>query len=130
MATITEKGEAVSIGVVDGLDGGLTGQAVEAVRTWQFKPAIGKDGKPIAARVPISPAALRALRSRPVTPPLVLDEDRALLAELDNRWQLPEDGSSLERQIRFKSFSRAMAFVNCLARLWPRERRGGSESVP
>jgi len=53
MATVTEKGEAVSIGVVDGLDGGLTGQAVEAVRTWQFKPAIGKDGKPIATRVPI-----------------------------------------------------------------------------
>jgi outer membrane biosynthesis protein TonB len=26
---------------------------VEAVRTWQFKPAIGKDGKPIATRVPI-----------------------------------------------------------------------------
>jgi len=29
------------------------------------------------------------------------------LAELDNRWQLPEDGPSLERQIRFKSFSRS-----------------------
>jgi TonB family protein len=53
MATVTEKGEAVSIGVVDGLDDGLTGQAVEAVRTWQFKPAIGKDEKPIATRVPI-----------------------------------------------------------------------------
>jgi TonB family protein len=53
MATVTEKGEAESIGIVDGLDDGLTGQAVEVVRTWQFKPAVGKDGKPIPARVPI-----------------------------------------------------------------------------
>jgi TonB family protein len=53
MVTVTEKGEAVSIGIVDGLDGGLTGQAVEVVRTWQFKPATGEDGKPIATRVPI-----------------------------------------------------------------------------
>jgi TonB family protein len=53
MATVTEKGEAESIGIVDGLGGGLTGQAVEVVRTWQFKPAVGKDGKPIPTRVPI-----------------------------------------------------------------------------
>jgi TonB family protein len=53
LATVTEKGEAVSIGIIDGLDGGLTGQAVEAVRTWQFRPAVGKDGKPIATRFPI-----------------------------------------------------------------------------
>jgi hypothetical protein len=26
---------------------------VEAVQGWQFKPAIGKDGKPFATRVPI-----------------------------------------------------------------------------
>jgi TonB family protein len=53
LATVTEKGEAVNIGIIDGLDDGLTGQAVEAVRTWQFKPAVGKDGKPIATRFPI-----------------------------------------------------------------------------
>jgi TonB family protein len=53
MLTVTEKGEATSIGVVDGLDGGLTGQAVEAVRAWQFKPAKGKEGEPISLRVPV-----------------------------------------------------------------------------
>ncbi len=86
--------------------------------TWvavELFAASGGRGVGTIAVVPISPAALRALRGRPVTPPLALEEDRALLAELDNRWQLPEAGSSLERQIRFKSFSRARAFVNCLA---------------
>jgi len=53
MATVTEKGAADQIGVVEGLAAGLTGQAVEAVRGWEFKPATGKDGKPIAVRVPI-----------------------------------------------------------------------------
>jgi TonB family protein len=53
MLTVTEKGEAINIGVVDGLDGGLTGQAVEAVRTWQFKPAKDKEGEPISLRVPV-----------------------------------------------------------------------------
>jgi TonB family protein len=53
MATITEKGAADQIGVVEGLAAGLTGQAVEALRIWEFKPATGKDGKPIAVRVPI-----------------------------------------------------------------------------
>lgn len=53
MATITEKGTAEQIGVVDGLDYGLTDQAMQAVQNWQFKPAIGKDGKPFAARMPV-----------------------------------------------------------------------------
>jgi len=53
MVTVTEQGVAENIGVVDGLGDGLTDQAVEAVRNWQFKPAIGKDGKPIATRTPM-----------------------------------------------------------------------------
>ena len=53
MVTITEKGTAEQIGVVDGLDYGLTDQAMQAVQNWQFKPAIGKDGKPFAARMPV-----------------------------------------------------------------------------
>ena len=53
MATITEKGTAEQIGVVDGLDYGLTDQAMQAVQNWQFKPAIGKDGKPFAVRMPV-----------------------------------------------------------------------------
>jgi TonB family protein len=53
LVTVTQQGVADNIDVVDGLDDGLTGQAVEAVRSWQFKPGIGNDGKPIATRVPI-----------------------------------------------------------------------------
>ncbi len=53
LATITEQGVAEQIGVLDALKDGLTNQAVEAVRNWRLKPAIGKDGKPMATRVPI-----------------------------------------------------------------------------
>lgn len=53
LVTVTEKGAAIQIGVVDGLDYGLTDQAMQAVESWQFKPAIGKDGKPFATRVPL-----------------------------------------------------------------------------
>lgn len=53
LATVGENGIADHIGVVDGLDGGLTEQAVEAVQRWQFKPPTGPDGKPFATRVPI-----------------------------------------------------------------------------
>jgi TonB family protein len=51
--TITEQGAVDQVGVIDGLAGGLTDQALEAVRSWHFKPAIGKDGKPFAARMPL-----------------------------------------------------------------------------
>jgi TonB family protein len=53
LVTVTERGTAENIGVVDGLDGGLTDQALEAVQAWRFKPAVGKDGKPFATRMPI-----------------------------------------------------------------------------
>jgi TonB family protein len=53
LATITEQGVAEQIGVIDGLPDGLTDQALEAVRKWHFKPAIGKDKKPFATRMPI-----------------------------------------------------------------------------
>jgi TonB family protein len=53
LVTVGENGIADHIGVVDGLDGGLTEQAVEAVQRWRFKPALGADGKPVATRVPI-----------------------------------------------------------------------------
>jgi TonB family protein len=53
LATVTEQGEAEHLGVIDGLEYGLTDQALEAVRNWHFKPAIGKDGKPFATRMPI-----------------------------------------------------------------------------
>ncbi len=53
LVTVTERGTTENIGVVDGLDGGLTDQALEAVQAWRFKPAVGKDGKPFATRMPI-----------------------------------------------------------------------------
>jgi TonB family protein len=53
LATVTEQGAAEQIGVLDGLGDGLTERALEAVRSWHFKPAIGKDGKPFATRMPI-----------------------------------------------------------------------------
>jgi TonB family protein len=53
IVTVTEQGTAENIGVLRGLKDGLTERAAEAVRSWQFKPAIGPDGKPIKVRVPI-----------------------------------------------------------------------------
>jgi len=52
-ATVTEQGTVERLGVIDGLAGGLTDQALEAVRGWHFKPATGKDGKPFATRMPL-----------------------------------------------------------------------------
>lgn len=52
-AVITERGTAEHIEIVRGLDTGLADRALAAVRRWRFKPATGKDGKPMAARVPI-----------------------------------------------------------------------------
>jgi TonB family protein len=53
LATVTEQGVAEHIGIISGLGDGLTDQALEAARNWRFKPAIGKDGKSVAVRVPI-----------------------------------------------------------------------------
>jgi TonB family protein len=53
LATVTEQGLADHIGVIEGLADGLTEQALEAVGNWLFKPAIGKDGKPFATRMPV-----------------------------------------------------------------------------
>ncbi len=47
-AIITPEGKATNIQVVKGLGLGLDEKAIEAVRTWIFKPAIGPGGKPVA----------------------------------------------------------------------------------
>jgi TonB family protein len=52
-ATITEQGEAQNIAVVRSPYDGFTSLAVDAVRSWRFRPAIGKDELPFASRVPI-----------------------------------------------------------------------------
>ena len=55
------------------------------------------------------------------TPPLPLDQAQALLGELDGRWKLAQSGRALTRQITFKTFERAMAFLNRLAEVAARE---------
>lgn len=49
-AIITPDGRATDMRVVQGLGLDLDEKAVEAVRTWRFKPAIGPDKKPVAVR--------------------------------------------------------------------------------
>jgi TonB family protein len=53
LVTVTEQGVAEHIGVIDGLADGLTDQALDTLHRWRFNPARGKDGKPLAVRVPI-----------------------------------------------------------------------------
>lgn len=53
IATITADGRAVDIHVAKGLGLGLDEKAIEAVRTWRFKAAVGPDGRPAAVTAPI-----------------------------------------------------------------------------
>ena len=52
-AVITPDGRAIEIQIVKGPGLGLEEKAVEAVRQWRFKPALGPTGKPVAVIVPI-----------------------------------------------------------------------------
>jgi protein TonB len=52
-AVITPDGRAIEIQVVKGPGLGLEEKAVEAVKQWRFKPAVGPSGKPVAVVVPI-----------------------------------------------------------------------------
>ncbi|MGB6546356.1 MAG: energy transducer TonB [Candidatus Acidiferrales bacterium] len=52
-AVITPDGRGIQIQVVKGLGLGLDEKAIEAVKGWRFKPAVGPDGKPVATLVPI-----------------------------------------------------------------------------
>lgn len=52
-AIITVDGRATNIQIVKGLGLGLDEKAIEAVRNWRFKPALGPDGRAVAAWSPI-----------------------------------------------------------------------------
>jgi periplasmic protein TonB len=52
-AVITADGRAIDIQVVKGPGLGLEEKAVEAVKDWRFKPAMGPAGKPVPVSVPI-----------------------------------------------------------------------------
>jgi TonB family protein len=51
--TITPDGRAINISVVKGPGLGLEEKAIEAVKGWKFKPAVGPNGKVVATIVPI-----------------------------------------------------------------------------
>jgi protein TonB len=50
---ITTDGRAVNITVAKGPGLGLEENAIEAVKKWRFKPAIGPSGKPVNVSIPI-----------------------------------------------------------------------------
>lgn len=52
-AQILTDGSVAKVSVVRGLPCGLTDEALNAVKTWTFKPATGPDGKPVVADTPI-----------------------------------------------------------------------------
>jgi TonB family protein len=53
LATISAQGIVEQLVLVKGFDKGLSDSAAETIRNWRFKPAIGVDGRPFPARVPI-----------------------------------------------------------------------------
>src|ERR1700682_5274654 len=50
---VTSDGRATNISVIKGPGLGLEEKAMEAVRGWKFKPAVGPNGKPVNVIVPI-----------------------------------------------------------------------------
>jgi 4a-hydroxytetrahydrobiopterin dehydratase len=66
-------------------------------------------------------ASERCIPCEQGTPPLQLEEALTLLRETDGKWQLSEDGRALTRQVTFKTFGRAMAFLNRMAEIAERE---------
>lgn len=53
LVSVSEKGKVTNAVVKKGVGMGMDEVAVETVRNWKFKPAIGPDGKPIAVSLPI-----------------------------------------------------------------------------
>jgi TonB family protein len=50
---VDEKGNPTNLRVINSLGMGLDEKAIEAVRGWKFEPALGKDGKPVAAKIAV-----------------------------------------------------------------------------
>ena len=50
IAVITPDGRVTDVHVAKGLGLGLDEKAIEAVRTWRLKPALGPDGRPASVR--------------------------------------------------------------------------------
>ena len=50
---ISADGRAIRITPIKGPGLGLEEKAIEAVRQWRFRPALGPNGKPVNVRIPI-----------------------------------------------------------------------------
>jgi len=50
IAVITPDGRVTDVHVAKGLGLGLDEKAIEAVRSWRLKPALGPDGRPSSVR--------------------------------------------------------------------------------
>jgi 4a-hydroxytetrahydrobiopterin dehydratase len=55
------------------------------------------------------------------TPVLDASEAEVLLGSLSDRWRITDDGRALTREITFRSFERAMAYLQRLADIAERE---------
>jgi TonB family protein len=51
LITVTEQGTVENLREVGAVEDGLARASIQAIHGWQFKPAIGEDGKPFPARV-------------------------------------------------------------------------------
>ena len=49
------------------------------------------------------------------TPPLTLEQSRAMLPELNKEWKLNHSGTEIQREYRFKNYYQTIAFVNAAA---------------
>lgn len=47
--------------------------------------------------------------------PLAATQAATLMGELHEDWSLEDDGKAIEREFKFKAFSRTMSFVNAVA---------------
>lgn len=50
---VSAEGHAARIAILKDPGFGLTDRAIETVSVWEFKPAMGKDRKPVAVKVPV-----------------------------------------------------------------------------
>jgi len=53
LVTITADGRVTNIHILKSLGSGLDDKAVEAVRSWKFKPALGRDHQPVTVNAPV-----------------------------------------------------------------------------
>jgi TonB family protein len=53
---VQPNGRATDIQLIQGLDPELDKKALAAVQKWRFKPALGRDGKPVATKTMIQQA--------------------------------------------------------------------------